>query len=124
MTCREIEDDEALSQYGVDGEPWRVAPREGESDVSVLLGELPPDEAARRVRKGRWIPAGTDGVRYTTAGTLRAAGFDVRYTHTKANKLHASVVLPNDGTWDNEQRAQFDNCFGDPQYVASKESES
>lgn len=122
MTCRELDDQEALTQYGVRGEEWRTAPRSNESDVSLLLGTLTPEEAAKRVRKGRWPPADDDGARHTTVGALRAQGFLVRYTHRPANRLHVSAEVPDDRIWDDDTRARFDNCFGDPQYVKQQGS--
>jgi hypothetical protein len=71
-----------LTQYGTTKEAFRTCPRAGIEDaVSLLLGGFGPLDAGDRVR-GRALDDGSDAARYTTAGRLRWAGFEVTNTPT------------------------------------------
>jgi hypothetical protein len=108
---REIGAEEELTQYGTVTEPFRTRPRPGiENAVSLLAGGFSPLEAGDRVRR-QALNDGTDAARYTTAGALRAAGFDVTHTPTKRNADHVSVEFV--GEWDDKASVRFDACFGD-----------
>lgn len=122
----EIADEVVLSQFGnrkapalPDG-PFRCRLREEDTDgVSMLNGRHSPDEACRIVTR---LAASPDhGVRYTTAGTLRAAGFHVKGTPSRRNKLHVSVIMESGEQWTDEVAARFDSCFNREATVWGKE---
>lgn len=109
-----IEDEQTLTQFGSKELSFRNEPRtdEGETDISLLAGSFTADEAIgllTRWRRGAW---GEEGVRYTTAGALRRAGFHVKPTPTPRNPHHVSVVL--DREWVDDDCVRFNACFDEP----------
>jgi hypothetical protein len=120
---QEISDDADLSQYGErsSGESFRFRDRTraevGETDISLILGRVSAEEAARLVTKTCRPYA---AVRHTTAGQLRGKGFYVRHTPTRKNSQHVSVTLPQKdehAEWDDNLAKIFDQCFADPRGV-------
>lgn len=101
------------------------APRiDTEREVSLLRGKLTVEEATRyRFRRGGTaaIQAAVDraGVRHTTAGRLRQAGFAVVRTPGRmVSGPHVSVVWPADDPlrrqdvpWPDSIATRFAECF-------------
>src|SRR5688572_8934263 len=118
---RHLEGHEELSQYGMRtarGMEFHNALRAGwEEDVSLILGEVSADEAARivhRPRRAAAIPAERHAVRYTTVGRLRDNGFEVCHTPGKNTPKHVSVTYGQPGVqWPKEVSMLFDSCFED-----------
>lgn len=109
-TARPIDDEEWLTQYGTQGQPFRNEPRwSQENEVSLLLGRLSVERAAELVTRRRLFPD-HDRTRYTTAGSLRRQGFRVTHTPTKRNSAHVSVGRDDD--WGSSCCTAFDGCFG------------
>lgn len=116
MVFPDLPDDEVLTQYGHTGDdpPFRNATRSYETDVSLIRGRLSAREAATLIRRQgqRYQVTDRDGVRHTTAGRLRSAGFVVRATPSRKIPGHVSVELQNaEDVWDNSVRSRFDECF-------------
>lgn len=112
----ELADDQVLTQYGnrayPAGEPFRHRPREGkETEISLMAGRLSVDDAARAVSRGRRSAYPDDGVRYTTAGRLRAGGFKVTSTPSRLIPNHVSTALVGEKDWTESVCAEFDACF-------------
>jgi hypothetical protein len=114
----ELAVDQVLTQYGnrayPPGEPFRNMPRAArkETDISLLAGRMSVDEAARSVNPRRTEGAHpSDGVRYTTVRTLRAAGFQVEASPSALIPGHVSVTLGSEGDWTDDVRAKLDACF-------------
>src|SRR6185437_13444036 len=85
-----------------------------EIDISLLAGRMSVDEAARTVNWRRREGAHPDdGVRYTTVGRLRAAGFRVEASPSALIPGHVSVTLGGEGNWTEDVKAKFDACFTD-----------
>jgi hypothetical protein len=81
-----------------------------ETDVSLLLGPMSPKEAASKVLRG-----GDEegvGVRRTTVGKLRQAGFVVAHTPNRRNRDHVSVSLER--AWTDDDSNSFSSCFEQP----------
>jgi len=107
-----------LTQYGEQppfGDGFRDRLREdiGETELSMILGEV--DASAAAVLVTRYLAAGA-ARRVTTIGRLRAVGFRVVHSATKANRLHVSVYPPlteagEPAAWDGELAARFNACF-------------
>jgi len=120
MQGRAIGDDEVLTQHGVRlthgtfrfRNRLRADKEPPELDMSLILGEVTPNEAgAIRFRGPRTAKdLSRDAVRTTTAGTLRAAGFVVFHTPRRLNRRHVSVY--RDEQWDDVVAMKFDRCFG------------
>ncbi len=86
----------------------------------MLAGRLSPDEAARIVSRRPGAVSG-EGVRYTTVGRLRMAGFEVKATPTRRIKEHMSVIMEGSQPWTDAVAARFDSCFeGDPVWKEGK----
>lgn len=122
----ELADEEVLSQFGCRKEtetiepPFRKRPRprDLEADppgLSLLRGRLTPLDAAQAVRGRKELVMGADGVRHTTSGKLRDAGFVVIHTPKKAKLGHVTVSFPSD--WGEDTDNMFDSCFDEPMYV-------
>lgn len=111
---QELRDDVELTQYGEDGDGFRNHLRVpiGETEMSLIIGRQSKMAVALLVTKTAppWAIA-----RYTTAGTLRAAGFRVTHSPTRGNPLHVSVFPPSGphgpGDWDEGMATSFDKCF-------------
>jgi len=113
----ELADDVVLTQYGnrayPPGEPFRHQPREGkEREISLMAGRMGLDDAARTVNRHRREGAHPDdGVRYTTVGLLRAAGFRPAHTPSRLMSNHVSVSLAGEEDWTDAVGVRFDQCF-------------
>jgi hypothetical protein len=60
-------------------------------------------------------PTRRDGVRYTTAGRLREAGFFPKPKPNAAFPEHVSVyLLDEEREWTHHDGEGFDACFGEP----------
>jgi hypothetical protein len=106
----ELDDDQVLTQYGTASDGFRCQPRWSKEDaLSLIRGRLSGEEASRVVRRGRLLGEGRDLARYTSAGTLRRAGFEVLHTPTRLNPDHVSVRFKDD--WDEEVCDAFDDAF-------------
>lgn len=121
----DIDDDQVLTQFGAKQDivaldpPFRRKPRQGrETNVSLILGRLSPAEASRIVRRSL-APAPFDGVRYATAGKLRAAGFVVMHTPSRMNPNHVSVSRTTE--WGANEESAFDECFDEPVWIGEEE---
>ena len=114
----DLPDELRLTQYGEQppfGDGFRDRLREeiGETELSMILGEV--DASAAAVLVTRYLAAGATR-RVTAIGRLRAAGFRVVHSATKANRLHVSVYPPlteagEPAAWDGELAARFNACF-------------
>lgn len=114
----ELPGDLRLTQYGEvppHGEGFRDRLREdiGETEISMILGEVDSSAAAILVR--RFLAPGS-ATRVTTVRQLRAAGFRVVHSPTKANRLHVSVYPPlatpeEAAEWDGRMADLFNACF-------------
>lgn len=110
LATRPIQDSETLTHYGTTTEEFRNEPRWAtESELSLIVGGVDPLLAGDIVRPSGALNDGTDSARYTTAGALRAEGFDVRHSPTRRNPDHVSVGWPGD--WTMEVSIAFDSCF-------------
>lgn len=111
---QQLRDDVELTQYGEDGEGFRNRLRVsiGETEMSLIIGRQSKMACALLVTKAAppWAMA-----RYTTAGALRAAGFQVVHSPTRGNPLHVSVFPPTGphgpAEWDDSMAMRFDKCF-------------
>ena len=114
-TREQLPDDLELTQYGnrnrpVGGPPFRREPRDRDRGaISMTRGRVGPAEAHRVV--GLQSPRPGDGVRVTTVGTLRAAGFAVDPRPTQANPNHVVVSLVGGTDWAKQHADLFDECF-------------
>ncbi|MEU8175887.1 hypothetical protein AB0C14_23655 [Microbispora hainanensis] len=119
-----IEDEEILTEYGnkdrpVKGRPFKDEPVKPQvvNAVSLMRGKLTVDEAVRCFPNSRSRAVSGEGVRYTTAGTLRQASFRVKFTPSQWNPLHVSVEnLDSKRPWTDDDRDRFNACFGDPEW--------
>jgi hypothetical protein len=120
LIARELGAEEVLSQYGYRGDdpPFRNRPREwserSEPGMSTIVGKLTPAEAMSFVR-ARQICIGHDGVRHTTVGKLRDAGFVVSHTPNPRNPGHVTVSRAE--KWGEDTVRMFDSCFDEPIYA-------
>lgn len=122
-----INDDQVLSQYGsnkrpVGGPAFRSRPRDGidRGGISLIRGSVAASDAHGIV--GLQAPRAGDGVRRTSAGILRVAGFTVEHDPTQANPDHVRVMLPR-GEWTDQHAKQFDGCFTEgPEWHGEEES--
>jgi hypothetical protein len=118
-----LSDETVLVQYSSDAASFRNKPRaDRETAMSVLKAEgWSLEQVSSYVRR---LPPTPDvlaraGLRQTTAGKLRKAGFAVVHTPGKiANGPHVSVVWPasrpfeqQDPDWPDEVSTRFDSCF-------------
>ncbi|MFG3681818.1 hypothetical protein ACGF5H_17110 [Micromonospora chalcea] len=112
----ELRDTTELTQFG-DAEAGfrnRLRASLGETEMSLLMGRQNAIAASLLITKGQYSLA---AVRYTTAGALRRAGFEVVHTPTRGNPLHVSV-FPQIGThgpteWTDTMATSFDMCFSE-----------
>jgi hypothetical protein len=114
-----LPNDARLTQYGeriLTGEGFRDRLRAeiGETEISMILGEVDSTAAAMLVTK-HLAPGAVR--RVTRVGRLRSAGFVVIHSPTKGNPLHVSVYAPRDEKsgehveWDHEVARRFNACF-------------
>lgn len=87
----------------------RHAPRDSDG-LSLIRGRLSTQSAAQYVRRTKWAYRG-DGVRYTTVGALREAGFRVKATPSRRNPIHVSVCYETE--WTDDVTSAFNACFDD-----------
>ncbi len=106
-----------VTQYGErppagDGFRDRLRTEIGETEISLILGEV--DAAAAAMLVAKWLSTWAIA-HWTTVGRLRAAGFRVVHSPTKTNRLHISVYAPDDpdglAEWDDELAKSFNACF-------------
>ena len=99
-----VRDDEWVTQFGMDGQPWRRQPRHdvSESEVSLQRGKLTVVDTLRcmyrQPPKQRLVDNGR--VRHALAGSLRSCGFDLVHTPgSVSNGPHVSLVWPHGRDW-------------------------
>lgn len=113
-SIQELPPNAKLTQYGELGHfRDRLRPDIGETEISMILGEV--DSIAASVLVTKIIQPDADR-RVTTVGLLRQARFRVEHSPTRGNPLHVSVYPPNDETgepaeWADELARQFSACF-------------
>ena len=116
---RELPDEARLTQYGERppvgaGFRDRLRPEIGETEMSMILGEVDSIAAAMLITKH--LTPGADR-RVTTVGRLRREGFVVIHSPTRGNPLHVSVYAPVDeksgeySEWDSDVARRFNACF-------------
>lgn len=110
---QELPDDTNLTQYGENppvggGFRDRLRVHIGETEISMILGEVDASAAAMLVTK-HLNPGAT--VRVTTVARLREAGFRVVHSPTRGNSLHVSVHPPDDAEWSDDLARRFNSCF-------------
>ena len=103
-----LEDDEALTQFVFAHYPPEERPR-GPAGLSLLRGALTANEEAGYVRRYVNSAYVGDSVRYTTAGRLRAAGFEVVARPSRRIPIHVSVSC--DEGWSDQTAVAFNACF-------------
>jgi len=121
---RKIADDEVLTEYGdrerpVNGKPFKDRPvrPDVKNAVSLMRGKLSASEAVANFPNRNSKARKGEGVRYTTAGALRERDFRVEYTPSGWNQVHVSVEnLDAKREWTDDDRARFNECFGEPQW--------
>lgn len=118
-TSQELPDEARLTQYG-ERSPIggcfrdRLRPEIGETEMSMILGEV--DATAASILVTKHLAPGAER-RVTTVGRLRLAGFVVTHSPTRGNPLHVSVYAPVEGKtgehvdWDNDVARRFSACF-------------
>lgn len=84
--------------------------------MSLLSGRLTVEQAKASI-SGALIRT-SDGVRYTSVGTLRSAGFVVVHTPTASNPRHVSVRANSD--WTASHQEAFDAAFSTPTWQDGK----
>ena len=107
-----------LTQYGESpplGEGFRDRLRTaiGETEISMILGEVDATAAAMLVTK-HLAPGAT--TRVTTVGSLRDKKFRVTHSPTRGNPLHVSVFPPSEESgepleWGDDLAGEFNACF-------------
>lgn len=110
----QINDDQELAQYGSstrpkEGPAFRSQPRadRDKGGLSMIRGRVAAAKAHMIV--GMQAPRPGDGVRHTTAGMLRQAGFIVEHDPTQVNPDHVRVTVRGD--WSIERAKRFEGCF-------------
>jgi hypothetical protein len=113
-----VADDATVTQFGEkkpvgEGFRDRLRPEIGETEISMILGDVDADAASILVTR-TLTPARI--CRKTLVGVLREAGFRVVHSPTKANRLHVSVYPPTDSEeqetdWGVELADRFNGCF-------------
>jgi len=119
-----IGDDEILTHHTPRRGQYVNAPRvDIEVEVSMIRGRVDKAEACRRRNGGapaHPVDVAAAGVRHTTAGTLRAAGFAVVHTCGRRGEgnPHVSAVWPAanpldepDPKWPEPVQEAFAACF-------------
>jgi hypothetical protein len=109
-----------LTQYGErppygDGFRDRLREQIGETEISMILGEV--DSSAAAILVTRYLTPGAI-TRVTTVERLQAAGFRVVHSPSKTNRLHVSVFPPVTAAgqpveWDDKLAQIFNACFTD-----------
>lgn len=113
-SIEELPLDARLTQYGESGLfRDRLRPEIGETEISMILGEV--DATAASVLVTKSIQRAADQ-RVTTVGRLQQASFRVVHSPTHGNPLHVSVFPPSDGSgqaadWGDELAREFRMCF-------------
>lgn len=118
-TAQELPDEARLTQYGErppvgGGFRDRLRPEIGETEMSMILGEVDATAAAMLITKH--IAPGAER-RVTSVGRLRSAGFVVIHSPTRGNPLHVSVYAPRDEKsgehveWESDVARRFNACF-------------
>lgn len=80
----------------------------------MIRGRVSASEAHRIV--GMQAPRDGDGVRITTVGMLREAGFVVQHDPSQANPDHVRVTVR--GNWSDQTAERFEGCFTeDPDWL-------
>lgn len=118
----ELPDDAVLTQFGNRLNPgfcivpFRNQPRPEEKGLSLTLGRRSVKEMVDLLYRGRRSAMLHDGVRRTTAGQLRAAGFSVVHDgrDSKSNPNHVSAYLDGDTDWTDDESSLFNDCFSEP----------
>lgn len=115
---QELPDDARLTQYGErsamgDGFRDRLRVDIGETEISMILGEVDADAASILVTK--YFSSGRQ-TRVTTVERLRRDRFRVRHSPTRSNPLHVSVFPPSNEaeepeSWGDELANTFNACF-------------
>jgi hypothetical protein len=118
-----LDDEQVLTQYGnvrrpKGGPPFRKLPREkDQGGISMIAGRVAPGDAHRYV--GLQAPREGDGVRWTTVGILRKAGFRVQRKPSAANPNHVRITPAGETVWTERHAEFFDGCFTEePQWLA------
>jgi hypothetical protein len=113
---------EGLSQFGHSGKPVESRPfknrplfDQDQTELSLTIGNLSADEARKLIAP--LLPPEGSGVRYTTVGRLREAGFAVRHNPTPHNPNHVSVAFKAE--WNEKVDIAFDQCFDTPNWWSS-----
>jgi hypothetical protein len=117
-----VAEDEGLTQYGnrarpINGRAFKNRPPfpDEVNALSLIRGHLSIADAAVAVRTSRNTPSPGSGVRYTTGGRLKLAGFSARHTGNNRNPLHVSVTCVDEShTWTDDDSDRFDGCFDEP----------
>lgn len=116
---QELPDEARLTQYGErspsgGGFRDRLRPEIGETEMSMILGEVDSAAAAMLITK-HLVPWAER--RVTTVGRLRREGFVVIHSPTRGNPLHVSVYGPRDVKsgehieWGTKVARRFNACF-------------
>ena len=121
----DLPDDAILTQFGNRLNPgfcivpFRNQLRPGEKGLSLTLGKRSVKEMVDVMYRGRRSAIHHDGIRRTTAGELRAAGFVVVHDgfRSKSNPNHVTVSLDGDTDWTDDESARFNDCFSEPVWL-------
>ncbi|WP_061297313.1 hypothetical protein [Herbidospora cretacea] len=127
MDSDDLGDEEWVCQYGtihspIDGKPFKCRPSIGEDpqELSLIRGRLDVDKVALMIQRRRPRHVGAmpgEGARHAKVADLRAAGFRVWATPTRANPFHVSVMpLDLQGTWTQDDMERFEGCFEPPDW--------
>lgn len=127
-TPQELPDEARLTQYGErspvgGGFRDRLRPDIGETEMSMILGEVDATAAAMLITKH--LAPGADR-RVTTVGRLRREGFVVIHSPTRGNPLHVSVYAPRDEKsgeyleWGQDVARRFNACFTEGELVRGR----
>ena len=131
VNAQELPDSAPLTQYGEQsssspGFRDRLRPQIGETEISMILGEV--DATAASMLVTHVLTPGAVR-RVTTAGRLRQQGFLVQHSPTRGNPLHVSVFPPSDDAtgefipWDDAVAVRFNACFtGSDAYEGERRS--
>lgn len=121
---KRIADDEVLTEYGdrerpINGKPFKDRPASPhvKNAVSLMRGRLTVDEAVANFPNRVASARKGEGVRHTTAKTLREQDFRVDYTPNEWNQVHVSVEnLDAKRDWTDDDSARFNASFGEPEW--------
>lgn len=118
----DVEDDMVLTQLGAHELRWESGIRtrhhfsfrsalradRDEEYMSLVAGRMSLAEIVPLVNRGD-TAGGADAVRYTVAGELRKAGFEIKYKKSRTIPSHVAVRWP--GEWDGDVLSRFDQSF-------------